>query len=74
MFITRAEKNEMQQAIRSLQEKVRDLEIEATWIKNKVAKPRNHIIKTGDAPWGMKKDGSPRKRPGRPPQIMEVSL
>jgi hypothetical protein len=73
MFITKAEKNEMQMAIRSLQAKVRDLEIEATWTKNKVSNKRNAIIRTDDAPWGFKKDGNPRKRPGRPLQAMEIS-
>ena len=73
MFITKAEKNEMQMAIRSLQAKVRDLEIEATWTKNKVSNTRNAIIRTDDAPWGFKKDGNPRKRPGRPPSA-EASL
>jgi hypothetical protein len=73
MFITKAEKNEMQMAIRSLQAKVRDLEIEATWTKNKVSNKRNAIIRTDEAPWGFKKDGNPRKRPGRPLQAMEIS-
>lgn len=73
MFIARAEKKEMQLAIRSLQAKVRDLEIEVTWTKNKVLKKRPAIVKTDDAPWGVKKDGSPRKRPGRPLQSTEVS-
>jgi hypothetical protein len=73
MFITRAEKEEMQMAIRTLQAKVRDLEIEAGWIKNKVSSSRSVIFKTDDAPWGFKKDGNPRRRPGRPLQSMEVS-
>lgn len=73
MFISRAEKEEMQLAIRTLQARVRDLEIEATGTKNKVSSKRPAIVKTDDAPWGVKKDGNPRKRPGRPVQTMEVS-
>jgi hypothetical protein len=72
MFISRAEKTEMQQAIRSLQARVRDLEIELTWTKNKLAGKRMAIVKTEEAPWGHKKDGTPAKRPGRPPVPMEV--
>lgn len=73
MFISKAEKEEMQLAIRSLQAKVRDLEIEATWTKNRVFNKRAVIVRTDDAPWGFKKDGNPRKRPGRPLQSMEIS-
>jgi hypothetical protein len=73
MFISRAEKNEMQLAIRMLQAKVRDLEIESTWLKNKVTSPRIQLSTMSEAPWGLRKDGYPKKRPGRPPQVMEVS-
>jgi hypothetical protein len=27
------------------------------------------LVKTPEAPWGVKKDGGPRRRPGRPPKI-----
>lgn len=27
------------------------------------------IEKTNDAPWGLKKDGTPKKRPGRAPKV-----
>lgn len=30
-------------------------------------------IKTAEAPWGYKKDGTPKKRPGRGPQKQEVA-
>jgi hypothetical protein len=73
MFITRAEKNEMQLAIRLLQAKVKDLEIESTWTKNKVTNPRIKMVASSEAPWGVKKDGNPRKRPGRPPHVMQVA-
>jgi hypothetical protein len=73
MFISKAEKNAIQTAIRDLQSRIRDLEIETTWLKNKTANKRAVIFRTDDAPWGYKKDGSPRKRPGRPLQSMQVS-
>jgi hypothetical protein len=31
------------------------------------------LVKTPEAPWGLKKDGGPRKRPGRPPKITTQS-
>jgi hypothetical protein len=73
MFISKAEKEAIQIKIRGLEARVRDLEIEATWTKNKVSNKRNAIIRTDDAPWGFKKDGNPRKRPGRPLLAMEIS-
>jgi hypothetical protein len=66
MFISRKEKEELWLAVRSLQAKVRDLEIEAVWLKNKLYKPKAPVIaKDETAPWGQKQDGTPRKRPGR---------
>jgi hypothetical protein len=73
MFITRAEKEEIQTKIRGLEARIRDLEIESNRTKNKVSNKRVVLFKTDDAPWGFKKDGNPRKRPGRPLQPMEVS-
>jgi hypothetical protein len=74
MFISKAEKEELMLAVRSLQARVRDLEIEAIWLKNKLYKPRPPTLRTGDAPWGYKADGEPRKRPGRPVKKMEVGV
>jgi hypothetical protein len=73
MFISKKEKEELWLAVRSLQAKVRDLEIEAIWLKNKLYKTKPPTLKTEEAPWGYKKDGAPRKRPGRPAQTMEVA-
>jgi hypothetical protein len=74
MFISKKEKEELWLAVRSLQAKVRDLEIEAIWLKNKLYKSKSPAIaKNETAPWGYKKDGVPRKRPGRPVQTMEVA-
>jgi len=73
MFISNAEKEELWVAIRSLQAKVRDLEIEAVWLKNRLYKPRVELVKSKEAPYGYRKDGSPRKRPGRPKLIKEIT-
>lgn len=73
MFISKKEKEELWLAVRSLQAKVRDLEIEAVWLKNKFYKSKPPTLKTEEAPWGVKKDGTPRKRPGRPAQVMEIT-
>ncbi len=74
MFISRKEKEELQSIVHGLQSRVRDMEIEVVWLKSKLYKERKPLpIKDNAGPWGYKKDGSPRKRPGRPPQVMEVS-
>jgi hypothetical protein len=74
MFISRKEKEELWLAVRSLQAKVRDLEIEAIWLKNKLYKSKDPAIASDKtAPWGYKKDGLPRKRPGPSTKVMEVS-
>ena len=72
MFISTAEKESIWQTIHDLKNRVRDLEIEAVWLKNKITKTRGPVAKTPEAPWGLKRDGNPRKRPGRPVQSMEV--
>jgi hypothetical protein len=74
MFISRKEKDELWSIVQGLQGRVRDLEIEAIWLKNKTTKTRPAIVKSEGAPWGIKKDGTPRKRPGRPKQFMGVGL
>jgi hypothetical protein len=74
MFISKAEKEQLWQAVHILQAKVRDLEIEAVWLKNKLYKTKPPTLKTEEAPWGYKADGTPRKRPGRPVQFMGVGV
>jgi hypothetical protein len=74
MFISKTEKENLWLTIEGLRNRIRDLEIEATWLKNKTTKTRPAIVKSEGAPWGIKKDGTPRKRPGRPPQFMGVGL
>jgi hypothetical protein len=73
MFISKAEKEDIHIKIRGLEARIRDLEIEAVWLKNKTTRTRAAIVKTEDAPWGLKLDGNPRKRPGRPVVPMEIS-
>lgn len=73
MFISKTEKEELWLAVRSLQAKVHDLEIETVWLKNKLYKAKPPTLKTEEAPWGYKADGTPRKRPGRTRQTMYVS-
>jgi hypothetical protein len=73
MFISRKEKEELQTVVQGLQNRVRDLEIETIWLKSKLYKEKKPPLLKDDAgPWGYKKDGTPRKRTGRPPQVMKV--
>ena len=75
MFISRKEKEELQSIVHGLQNRVRDMEIEIVWLKNKLHKEIKPLaIKDIAGPWGYKKDGTPRKRPGRPPKFMGVVL
>ena len=74
MFISRKEKEELQSVVQGLQNRVRDLEIETIWLKSKLYKEKKTpLLKDDEAPWGYKKDGTPRKRTGRPPQVMEIA-
>ncbi len=72
MFISKAEKESIYLKIRALDARVKDLEIETTWLRNKATRSFNSTMRSPEAPWGLKRDGSPRKRPGRPIQLMEV--
>jgi hypothetical protein len=70
MFISNYEKHQLQMRISSLEVAVSRLEAQIEKLKPKLKAP---IFRTDEAPWGYKKDGTPRKRPGRPIQPMEVS-
>ena len=61
MFITNKEKDWMMASIQILQEKVKDLSNHVEQLE------KINIAKTPEAPWGLKMNGLPRKRPGRPP-------
>ena len=78
MFISNYEKHQLNMRIASLEVVVSRLDaqlealVSSMTIKQK-PKTRSLLLRTDEAPWGYKKDGSPRKRPGRPTQPMEVS-
>jgi hypothetical protein len=61
MFITNKEKDWMMASIQILQKRVMELEQEAQALK------KINIARTPSAPYGLKMDGTPRKRPGRAP-------
>jgi hypothetical protein len=78
MFISNYDKEQMRVSIRTLQAQVVNLseeikELKAVKVIKQKPKTRSLLLRTDEAPWGYKKDGSPRKRPGRPIQPMEVS-
>jgi hypothetical protein len=70
MFISNYEKHQLQMRIGSLEVIVSRLETQLEKLKPKQKAP---IFRTEEAPWGYKKDGTPKKRSGRPIQPMEVS-
>jgi hypothetical protein len=63
MFISNYEKHQLNMRIASLEIVVSRLETQIEKLKPKLKPP---IFRTDEAPWGYKKDGTPRKRPGRP--------
>jgi hypothetical protein len=68
MFISNYDKEQMRVSIRTLQAQVTHLfeEIKALKDAQKPKKALKPIIfRTDEAPWGYKKDGTPKKRPGR---------
>jgi hypothetical protein len=60
MFITNKEKDWMMASIQILQKRVEELASEAEALK------KINIARTPEAPYGLKMNGTPRKRPGRP--------
>ena len=73
MFISNYEKEQMRISIRTLQSKIKELELRLSVVESLPIKHKRPVIRTEEAPWGYKKDGIPRKRPGRPSQVMEVT-
>jgi hypothetical protein len=70
MFISNYDKEQMRVSIRTLQAQVVHLfdeirELKASRVEKKKSSP---IFRTDEAPWGYKKDGTPKKRPGTAPQ------
>lgn len=71
MFISNYQKHQFQMRISSLEVMVSRLENQIDELK---AKKKIPAFKTDEAPWGYKKDGTPKKRPGRPiPKKPEVT-
>jgi hypothetical protein len=70
MFISNAEKDHIKIDIIGLTARVRRLEEELALLK--APKKPKTIVRTEFAPWGLKLNGTPRKRPGRAPKVMEV--
>lgn len=69
MFISNYEKEQMRVSIRTLQAQMGQVLMELKALKAiepPQKAPKVPIFKTDEAPWGYKKDGTPRKRPGRP--------
>jgi hypothetical protein len=72
MFISTAEKEAIRKTIETLENRILDLEIHAERAKNHIqAVTSMHLASRQfkappPAPYGLKKDGTPKKRPGRP--------
>lgn len=86
MFFFKSEKEEMRITIQSLQASVRELSVNSKSMRlaiidlekkvdelSKSKRKRGPVIKTPDAPYGRKADGTPRKKAGRPKVVMTVS-
>jgi hypothetical protein len=73
MFISNYEKHQLKMRIGSLEVAISRLEAQIEKMKPKQKPAPKVIFRTNEAPWGYKKDGTPRKRPGRPIQPMQVS-
>jgi hypothetical protein len=79
MFISNAEKDSINFSINLIKGQIESLRAEIQELKAhkpdeaiEVVKKRKAyrpppLVKTPEAPWGLKLDGTPRKRPGRPP-------
>jgi hypothetical protein len=68
MFISNYDKEQMRVSIRTLQAQMVHVMDELKVLKD-AQKPKKAlkpiIFRTGEAPWGYKKDGTPKKKPGR---------
>ena len=73
MFILTAEKEQIKRELQILRANVAMLESEIIWLRGMIKGNTRQVLRTADAPYGLKKNGEPRKRPGRPPQTMEIT-
>lgn len=72
MFISNAEKDRLRIMIQSAQASISELARENQAMKQaiidleeRLKTKQKPVVKTTDAPWGLKKDGTPKNRPGR---------
>jgi len=69
MFISNHEKDRIRIQIQTLEVQVRNLQLQVAGLMIK----KTPALRTAEAPWGYKKDGTPKKRTGRPAQVMEIA-
>jgi hypothetical protein len=80
MFISNAEKQSIRKTIEGLESRILELEIHAERARNHIQAVTNmhlaskQFIAPPFAPYGLKKDGTPCKKPGRKAKIKEVKL
>ena len=66
MFISKAEKEFFHSTIATLQTRVMNLENAIGSLASEVHLTPSKVVANQNAPWGTKKDGKPRMKPGRP--------
>jgi hypothetical protein len=64
MFISNHEKDRIRIQIQTLEMQVKNLQLQIGEFLIK----KTPALRTAEAPWGYKKDGTPKKRPGIAPQ------
>lgn len=73
MFISNHEKEEVRISIRTLQAQMVHVMDELKALKT--AKQKNPVVRTAEAPYGYKKDGTPKRRPGiQNPKFIKVRI
>jgi hypothetical protein len=72
MFIFKSEKDEIKRDVAGLRARIATLESDFILLMESVKATTKPVIKSEQAPWGHNKDGTPKKRPGRPRQTMKV--
>ena len=72
MFISKLEKDEIKRDVAGLRARIATLESDFILLMESVKATTKPAVKSEEAPWGYKKDGTPKKRTGRPRQTMKV--